>query len=202
LEKGERLHPMLATRAADHGAHLFYVAQVGGQDELVFDGQSAWIDPQGRVMARAGAFDEELLVVDLALEEGATARLSERPRRAPATDPRPALAVNRGRVSGRLDDPAPPGGDRPPPPPLPPEEEVYRALVCAPRDYVTKNGFDTVHIGLSGGIDSSLVAPVAADPLGRERVVGVAMPSSFSSSHSLSDARALAANLGIRLLIL
>ena len=78
---------MLATRAADHGAHLFYVAQVGGQDELVFDGQSAWIDPQGRLLARAGAFTEELLVVDLALEEGATARLSERPRRAPATDP-------------------------------------------------------------------------------------------------------------------
>ena len=94
LEKGERLHPMLATRAADHGAHLFYVAQVGGQDELVFDGQSAYFDPQGRLLARAGAFTEELLVVDLALEEGATARLSERPRRAPASDPRPALSVN------------------------------------------------------------------------------------------------------------
>ena len=172
---------MLATRAADHGAHLFYVAQVGGQDELVFDGQSACIDPQGRLLARAGAFTEELLVVDLALEEGATARLSERPRRAPATDPRPALAVQPG------------AGDRPTCPtparrwsrrltrPLGTEEEVYRALVCATRDYVTKNGFDTVHIGLSGGIDSSLVAAVAADALGRERVVGVAMPSSFSS---------------------
>ena len=199
-EKGERLVPMLATRAADHGAHLFYVAQVGGQDELVFDGQSAWIDPQGRLLARAGAFTEELLVVDLALEEGATARLSERPRRAPATDPRPALAV-------------PGAGDRRPARPGPPveprltrplgtEEEVYRALVCATRDYVTKNGFDLVHIGLSGGIDSSLVAAVAADALGRERVVGVAMPSSFSSAHSLSDAEALARNLGIRLLTL
>src|SRR4029453_16293600 len=121
LEKGERLHPMLATRAADHGAHLFYVAQVGGQDELVFDGQSAWIDPQGRGMASAGAFDEELLVVGLALEEGATARLSERPRRAPATDPRPALTVNRVRVSERLDDPGPPGEHRLTPP-LPPDE--------------------------------------------------------------------------------
>src|SRR5512132_2554749 len=201
LEKGERLHPMLATRAADHGAHLFYVAQIGGQDELVFDGQSAYIDPQGRLLAKAGAFTEELLVVDLALEEGATPRLSERPRRAPATDPRPALATKRVRVSERLADPGPPLEHRLTPP-LPPEEEVYRALVCATRDYVTKNGFDTVHIGLSGGIDSSLVAAVAADALGRERVVGVAMPSSFSSSHSLSDARALAANLGIRLLTL
>src|SRR5919107_667912 len=141
LEKGDRLHPMLATRAADHGAHLFYVAQVGGQDELVFDGQSAYIDPQGRMLARAGAFTEELLVVDL-------------------------------------------------------------ALVCATRDYVTKNGFDLVHIGLSGGIDSSLVAAVAADALGRERVVGVAMPSAFSSEHSLADAHALAGNLGISLLTL
>ena len=95
---------MLATRAADHGAHLFYVAQVGGQDELVFDGQSAWIDPQAAA-GQAGAFTEELLVVDLALEEGA-ARLSERPRRAPATDPRPALAVRRVRVTDDLPDPA------------------------------------------------------------------------------------------------
>ena len=86
--------------------------------------------------------------------------------------------------------------------PLGTEEEVYRALVCATRDYVTKNGFDLVHIGLSGGIDSSLVAAVAADALGRERVVGVAMPSSFSSEHSLTDAEALARNLGIRLLTL
>jgi NAD+ synthase (glutamine-hydrolysing) len=200
-EKGERLVPMLATRAADHGAHLFYVAQVGGQDELVFDGQSAWIDPQGRLVARAGAFTEELLVVDLTLEEGATARLSERPRRAPATDPRPALAVRRVRVTDELPDPGPPVEPRLTRP-LGTEEEVYRALVCATRDYATKNGFDLVHIGLSGGIDSSLVAAVAADALGRERVVGVAMPSSFSSAHSLSDAEALARNLGIRLLTL
>jgi NAD+ synthase (glutamine-hydrolysing) len=172
---------MLATRAADHGAHLFYVAQVGGQDELVFEGQSAYIDPQGRLLARAGAFTEELLVVDLTLEEGATARLSERPRRSPATDPRPALGVNRVRVSDRLADPGPPV-ERRLARPLGAEEEVYRALVCATRDYVAKNGFDLVHIGLSGGIDSSLVAAVAADALGRDRVVGVAMPSSSPPS--------------------
>src|SRR5919201_1480439 len=171
MEKGERLAPMLATRAADHGAHLFWVNQVGGQDELLFDGQSAYVDPQGRVLAKADAFTEELLVVDLTLEEGATARLSDRPRRSPATDPRPPLAVNRARVT-------------------------------ATRDYVGKNGFDTVHVGLSGGIDSSLVATIAADALGRDRVVGVAMPSSYSSESSLGDAKALARNLGIRLLTL
>src|SRR5919201_480075 len=108
MEKGERLAPMLATRAADHGAHLFWVNQVGGQDELVFDGQSAYVDPHGRTLARAGAFEEELLLVDLSLEEGATARLSDRPRRSPATDPRPPLAVDRVRVTDRLADPGPP----------------------------------------------------------------------------------------------
>ena len=199
LEKGDRLAPMLATRAADHGAHLFWVNQVGGQDELLFDGQSSYVDPQGRVLAKADAFTEELLVVDLTLEEGATARLSDRPRRSPATDPRPALAVKRVRVTEQLPDPGPPA-ERRLAAPLGVEEEVYRALVTATRDYVRKNGFDTVHVGLSGGIDSSLVATVAADALGRDQVVGVAMPSSYSSESSVTDARALAGALGIRLL--
>jgi NAD+ synthase (glutamine-hydrolysing) len=201
LEKGDRLAPMLATRAADHGAHLFWVNQVGGQDELLFDGQSAYVDPHGRTVARAGAFDEELLLVDLTLEEGATARLSDRPRRSPATDPRPALAVRRVQVYDTLPDPGPPVPQRLAVP-LGPAEEVYRALVTATRDYVTKNGFGSVLIGLSGGIDSSLVAAVACDALGRDRVTGVAMPSAHSSEGSVSDARAVAANLGIRLLLL
>jgi NAD+ synthase (glutamine-hydrolysing) len=200
-EKADRLVPMLATRAADHGVHIFYVHMVGGQDELVFDGQSLYVDPQGRLLARAGAFTEELLVVDLTLEEGATARLSDRPRRSPAADPRPALPVKRVRVTDRLADPGPPR-ERKLAEPLGVEEEVYRALVTATRDYVHKNGFGTVHIGLSGGIDSSLVATIAADALGRDRVVGVAMPSSYSSPSSLTDATTLAANLGIRLLVL
>jgi NAD+ synthase (glutamine-hydrolysing) len=201
MEKADRLIPMLATRAADHGVHVFYVHMVGGQDELVFDGQSLHVDPQGRMLARAGAFTEEVLVVDLTLEEGATARLSDRPRRSPAADPRPALPVKRVRVTDRLADPGPPA-ERSLAEPLGAEEEVYRALVTATRDYVHKNGFETVHIGLSGGIDSSLVATIAADALGRDRVVGVAMPSSYSSPSSLTDAQALAANLGIRLLVL
>jgi NAD+ synthase (glutamine-hydrolysing) len=201
MEKADRLIPMLATRAADHGVHVFYVHMVGGQDELVFDGQSLHVDPQGRMLARAGAFTEEVLVVDLTLEEGATARLSDRPRRSPAADPRPALPVKRVRVTDQLADPGPPA-ERSLAEPLGVEEEVYRALVTATRDYVHKNGFETVHIGLSGGIDSSLVATIAADALGRDRVVGVAMPSSYSSPSSLTDAQALAANLGIRLLVL
>jgi len=199
--KGERLEPMLATRAADHGTHLFYVNLLGGQDELVFDGQSASFDPQGRTQARAGAFTEELLIVDLTLEEGATARLSDRPRRSPAVDPHPALAVRRVQVTDALPDPGPPA-ERRLAAATGTEEEVYTALVTATRDYVRKNGFESVLVGLSGGIDSSLVAAVAADALGRDRVTGVAMPSSYSSEGSVTDARALAGNLGIRFLVL
>src|SRR5437773_2957839 len=145
LEKGDRLAPMLATRAADHGAHLFWVNQVGGQDELVFDGQSAYVDPHGRTLARAGAFDEELLLVDLTLEEGATARLSDRPRRSPAADPRPALAVRRVQVFDTLPDPGPPPPQRLAAP-LGPEPEVYQALVTDPRDDVTKTRFRSLPV--------------------------------------------------------
>ena len=95
---------MLATRAADHGAHLFYVAQVGGQDELVFDGQSAWIDPQGRLLARRARSPRSCWWSTWPWRR-ATARLSERPRRASATDPRPALTVRRVRVTDDLPDP-------------------------------------------------------------------------------------------------
>src|SRR5919108_263138 len=202
LGKHERLGPMLATRAADHGVHIFWVNQLGGQDELVFEGQSRHIDPLGRTLARAAAFEPELLVVDLHLDEGATAPLSDRPRRSPVAigplDGRPAPEVHRVTVAGTLPAPATPA-----PPrlcrPLDRAEEVYQALVTATRDYVDKNGFREVVLGLSGGIDSSLVAVIAADALGRERVTGVAMPSGHSSEGSLGDARALADNLGIRL---
>ncbi len=201
ISKDDRLEPMLATRAADHGCHLFYVNLFGGQDELVYDGQSAHVDPEGRVLARAGAFTEELLLADLTLEEGATARLADRPRRTPAANPHPALAVRHVQVTDHLADPGP-TVERRLAPRLSVVEEVYRALVTATRDYVTKNGFRSVLVGLSGGIDSSLVATVAVDALGRERVKGVAMPSTYSSEGSLTDARALAANLGIELLTL
>ncbi len=201
LGKAERLGPMLATRAADHGVHLLWVNQVGGQDELVFEGQSTYVDPQGRIRAQAAAFEEDLLLVDLALEEGAAARLADRPRRTPAADPHPGFEVRRVRVTDELPDPGPRVEPRPGRP-LAVEEEVYRALVVSTRDYVAKNGFERVLVGLSGGIDSSLVAAIATDALGRHRVTGVAMPSEYSSEGSLADARALAGNLGIELLTL
>src|SRR6266496_3277913 len=99
MGRAERLGPMLTTRAADHGLHLLYVNQVGGQDELVFEGQSTYVDPQGRLRARAAAFEEELLLVDLPIEEGATARLSDRPRRTPVAEPHPGFEVRHVRVT-------------------------------------------------------------------------------------------------------
>jgi NAD+ synthase (glutamine-hydrolysing) len=201
LGKAERLGPMLATRAADHGVHLLWVNQVGGQDELVFEGQSTCLDPQGRVRARAAAFEEELLLVDLPVAQGASARLADRPRRTFTAEPHPGFPVRHVRVMDTVPDPGPRVAPR-----MAREqgveEQVYRALVTATRDYVDKNGFQRVLIGLSGGIDSSLVATIATDALGRERVTGAAMPAPHSSPNSLGDARKLADNLGIELLVL
>jgi NAD+ synthase (glutamine-hydrolysing) len=192
---------MLSNRAGETGCPVAYVNLVGGQDELVFDGASLVVDASGAVMARAAQFREETLVVDVDVDatqgsdvenSGTKARRARRGR-PPGT---PFLEVVE--VSGAEER----KGDRLVPsicPLLGPEEEVYEALVLGTRDYVTKNGFADALIGLSGGIDSSLVATVAVDALGAEHVHGVAMPSRFSSESSLSDATALAARLGIEL---
>ena len=178
----ERL-AVLRRRIDRVGCPVVYVNLVGGQDELVFDGRSLVLDADGEVVARAEAFDEELLVADV-VPAGATATggASSLPRihvsAAPAVvrAPLPATAL---------------------PAALETLDEVYAALVLATRDYVTKNSFGDVCVGLSGGVDSSLVATIAADALGTDRVHGVLMPSRYSSDHSVADAEALCANLGI-----
>jgi NAD+ synthase (glutamine-hydrolysing) len=180
---------MLTDRAAGASVPILYVNLVGGQDELVFDGASLLVDGDGRVSARARQFEEDLLVVDLDLPspaEGRRGRLLG--RTAPSL---PEIPVSDVRLGG---EPLPPRVEVP----LPPVREVYEALVLGTHDYVTKNGFSDVVIGLSGGIDSSLVAMIAVDALGPEHVVGILMPSRFSSAGSVDDAETLAANLGIR----
>lgn len=192
---------MLSVRAADAHAAVVYVNAVGGQDELVFDGGSMVFDGRGALVAQAPQFEEA--VVTSVLDVPPAWRL-------PLVDPR------RSEVGAALDvvdlDPwraerrpasravAPLVGRAPTVSTVDPEEEVYRALVVATRDYVEKNGFSDVVVGLSGGIDSAMVAVVAADGLGPERVHGVSMPSRYSSQGSLDDARRLAKNLGIDLL--
>jgi NAD+ synthase (glutamine-hydrolysing) len=191
----ETRREMLATRASDTGAFVAYVNLVGGQDELVFDGQSMVFAPDGELVARGPAFEETMLVVDLDLEAAFQHRLHD-PRRRKRTSPSDSapLVINETVKSDK------PGLGRPvmAEPPVS-EDEVYRALVMGTRDYVRKNGFQRVVIGLSGGVDSSVVASIAADALGPENVVGVSMPSRYSSDGSRTDAEALAKALGIEL---
>ncbi len=179
-------------RGAEGGCAVVYVNQVGGQDELVFDGGSFVIDATGTVVAAAEQFTETMLLADV---EAPTA--TERSAHSTAAAPTPhALPVVR--LSGAVQHHRAPLAAALAAP-LSEEEEVYGALVLGTRDYLAKNGFSDAVIGLSGGIDSSLVAAVAVDALGAGHVHGVAMPSRYSSEGSLVDARALAENLGIEL---
>ena len=180
---------MLATRAADAQVPVVYVNLVGGQDELVFDGASMVFDETGALVARAPQFVEDLLVVDLDVRPGFRRRLLD-PRGRATTSPLPEVPVSEAQLAAPHDSPRVA-------PVLEPVHEVYEALVLGTRDYVAKNGFQRVLIGLSGGIDSSLVAAIASDALGPERVTGVLMPSRYSSDGSVADAELLAANLGI-----
>ena len=181
--RSERL-AILRDRVAEAGCAIAYVNEVGGQDELVFDGGSVVIDAQGAVIAEAVQFREEVLVVDVDVPD------------APSSRPPAAGTVRVTTISESPRDP-----DRLPAPavvePLGPEAEVYEALVIGTRDYLRKNGFTDAVIGLSGGIDSSLVAVIAADALGASNVHGIAMPSRYSREGSVTDAVDLARNIDV-----
>ncbi|AAC07044.1 NAD+ synthase [Aquifex aeolicus] len=181
----------LKSRAEDNLCFVAYVNLVGGQDELVFDGRSIVISPFGKLVARAKAFEEDILTVtldlgeakrkrllDLRWREGSYGREKVNVKRSVSL---PDKEFFRGRIEENPKE----------------EEEIYAALKLSLRDYVRKNGFEKVVLGLSGGIDSSFVACLAVDALGRENVKGVYMPSQFSSKESYEDAKALAQNLGI-----
>ncbi len=190
---------MLSTRALDNTAIVCYVNAVGGQDELVFDGGSIIIDETGRVLARARQFEEELLVVELNIESVFTGRLKDIRRRqavAGLKENRIELIKIERELKRKEFLETPPASA----PILSEEEEIYSALVLGTRDYVNKNGFKGVLVGLSGGIDSSLVATIAVDALGKDRVTGVFMPSPYTSIESREDVEALVKNLGIRLI--
>jgi NAD+ synthase (glutamine-hydrolysing) len=187
---------MLATRAADASCALAYVNQVGGQDELVFDGASMVFDADGQLLARAAQFIEELLITDIDVEPVYRKRLLDpRGRR---TDVRIAtVVISETPVAQAAARAAVPGSGSVLAALLSPDAELYQALVVGTRDYVVKNGFTDVVIGLSGGIDSTIVACVAVDALGADHVHGVSMPSRYSSEGSKDDAADLAGRLGI-----
>jgi NAD+ synthase (glutamine-hydrolysing) len=188
---------MISTRALDDQVCVAYVNMVGGQDELVFDGASLIVNERGECVARGLAFEEDFVVADLDLEAVFRARLHDSRRR------KEKLRVRD--ESTRITLPALPALEAPALAPREvaapaPVEEVFGALVLGTRDYVRKNRFKRVVIGLSGGIDSSLVAAVAVEALGRDNVAGVGMPSTFSSAGTRRDAQRLAKNLGIEFL--
>jgi NAD+ synthase (glutamine-hydrolysing) len=187
LDKDDLRLPLVARRAAEAGATVAYVNLVGGQDELVFDGDSMIVDPAGRLLARAPQFADHLLVHDLdlpaAVPDAPTGDLGE--MRVERVELPVDLSVTgepaRGATVARLDT----------------EPEVWQALVLGLRDYVRKNRAGSVLVALSGGIDSSVVAAIAADALGPANVVGVSMPSQHSSDHSRDDAADLAKRTGL-----
>jgi NAD+ synthase (glutamine-hydrolysing) len=196
--KGSERERMLVQRARDNLAAVVFCALVGGQDELVFDGHSLVIDHEGTVIARASQFEEELLVATIDPEGPRGVRLRD-PRHRPAVRrARPdvstiaRIALPDGSIPA---DGASVGG--PIAQLLEPSDEVYAALVLGLRDYVEKNRFGRVVLGLSGGVDSALVACIAVDALGPDRVCTVIMPSPYSSAETQADARLVAANLGV-----
>jgi NAD+ synthase (glutamine-hydrolysing) len=186
--KGGERESLMRQRALANGASVAYLNLVGAQDELVFDGHSVVIDPDGNVVARGKQFCEDLVIADL--DPARPGRRRPEAAREDTIDvttldvgiaPRPKKRLVRAGVARPMDRP----------------EEIYAAIVTGTRDYVRKNGFKRVVIGLSGGIDSALVTAVAADALGAHGVVGVSMPSRYSSRGSITHSRQLARNLGI-----
>jgi NAD+ synthase (glutamine-hydrolysing) len=171
---------MLVERARETKCPIAYVNLVGGQDELVFDGQSVVVDERGEVIARASAFNEELLVVEIEARASSAGVVVDASY---ARDERRGQALHVNHVAA----------------PLSEVEEIYEALVMGTRDYIRKNGFRSAIIALSGGIDSSLVAAIAVDALGARAVRGFAMPSRYSSAHSIDDAFELAKRLDIEI---
>jgi NAD+ synthase (glutamine-hydrolysing) len=208
---------MLCTRAADNLVVVCYAAWWAGRDEILYDGGSLIIDEQGRVLAEGQMFAEDMVVADVDLDEVFNARLHDpRLRKGRVMDGgEPAARIELG-AGGGVTVPVGAGaraGDggvatavavkpeletRTPAAERPLVAEVYDALVLGTRDYVGKNGFETVVLGLSGGIDSALTACIAVDALGSKNVVGVSMPSQYTSGESRIDAEALARALGIR----
>jgi len=192
--KGKKREEMIKERAQQYKAHVIYANLVGGQDELVFDGHSLVSAPDGTLIARGNSFKEEIIFVDLKIRPKLKTRNSKKtssppiktyhvPANIARSSPQSAILTQKVRKMGSM-------------------EEVYHALVLGTRDYMSKNGFDKATIGLSGGIDSALTAAIAVDAIGSANVVGVNMPSPYSSRGSIDDSQALAQNLGIRIISL
>ncbi len=193
--KGEERRTLLQKRSRFTGCLVAYANLVGGQDELVFDGQSMLVKPDGSLQAAGKAFEEDFIAVDVDIAEIRSFLPESETHKNASINPFGAIH----HIKTAL--PSPHKHEALEPTVLPPqndlEEQIYKALLLALRDYVRKNGFEKVVLGLSGGIDSALVAALAADALGKENVKAISMPSQYTSQSSIDDARQLAGNLGI-----
>ena len=190
--RGKTREEMIRERAQQYKAHVVYANLIGGQDELVFDGHSLVVAPDGTFITRGNSFKEEMIYADLKIHPKSSKQNSKKALGSPIkkyhipatlSRAKPTILTRKVRKLG-------------------PIEEVFKALVLGTRDYMTKNGFGKAVIGLSGGIDSALTAAIAVDAIGPENVVGVTMPSNYSSQGSIDDSEALAKNLGIRIISL
>ncbi len=201
--RGDVRDKMISARASDNLAVFIYNNLVGGQDELVFDGNSLIMNETGRLIARGKQFEEDLVIADIDVEAVFRTRLREsRGRKEQHLLSEQGLHVETIIVSDTTFSQDKPSITVTAPEVLTDKAEVYQALVLGTRDYIRKNGFKKVALGLSGGIDSSLVASIVTDALGSDNVIGVAMPSRYSSEGSVTDAELLAKNLGIRFLVI
>ncbi len=199
--KGLQREQMIATRASDYGAALAFCNLVGGQDELVFDGGSFVMDQEGVILASSPRFEEDLLIVDIDAESVFRHRLHD-PRRRKETRKDKIYRIDLPPVDGPVEGARTTPAETGPPIPDTRLKDIYGALVLGTRDYVRKNGFQTVLVALSGGVDSALVSVIATDALGPDNVICVTMPSRYSSDDTRGDAVATARNLGVRLITL
>ena len=197
MGKWKEREKMLSTRAVDNRVFILYNNLVGGQDELVFDGMGMIFNPQGETILRGKQFEEELIIADLDLDEVFRARLHD-PKWRNEKEKFKSETINKSIIAKKIPKRKKPKLKRINPEPLSPIAEVYKALVLGTKDYLGKNGFSKAVLGLSGGIDSALVAVIAKDALGKENVISIFMPSQFTSKRSYEDARKLTLNLGTR----
>ena len=191
---------MVSTRASDNAVFIAYTNMVGGQDELVFDGHSMIFSPAGELIARGKQFEEDLIVKDIDLRAVELARLHDPRRRAKIFSPQAVSQNSAIKISDTKGNKRKPKLLQKSIEPLDPVAEVYNALLLGTRDYVQKNRFREVVIGLSGGIDSAIVAAIAVDALGRDNVTGVFMPSQYTMPESGEDVNRLVKNLEIKLI--
>ncbi len=196
--KPQQRESILCERSRENGVVIAYLNTVGGQDELVFDGLSMVYDHRGCLIARGKQFEEDMMIVDLDIDEVRRFRKSRQEgRRLKKSGIKPS--VSRIRIPAAEISKRKPVSAAYVAPLMSKEEEIYRALVLGTSDYVRKNDFKGVIVGLSGGIDSSLVATIAVDAIGRENVRGLFMPSKYTSGESREDSFSLAENLGIKI---